>query len=278
MIERRSGAVGPLEDAVRTQREAILKLLRDQLSLCCAELRDGYYSLVAKHGFSSNKALKNIVSVDVGSVSDKRIYLTQFLSALQKTGSFPWLESAMESLLHFDLDFDNTILPWIYGIDHFADFDPDYSPKKNKNSETDSEDASGKPDAPTDKKGREFRMVKSNISDKGSFQDQADYIFGWLQQKTVMITEELTSPAERKEKLISGISIHVARTMEANYDSFVYRFIWGKTVEKEWKRFAGENKTVFWRKEYEESAAKSQVKKDWDNALSDLSGALASAH
>lgn len=258
LLQRRTGPVGALEDAVRTQRESILKLLRDQLSLCCGDLCNGYFEHVARLAFASNPALQNIVPAGIDSGPDKRHYIHQFLNAFRKTGTFPWLEKALESLLRFDLSFDNTILPWIYGIEHFADFDPD---RKGE-----------------DGKGQEYKMVRANVSDKGSFQETADYIFEWMKQKTIMILEELTSPAERKQKLISGISSHVAHAMESNYDSFLYRFIWGKPVEKEWTRFADKNKTVFWRQEYEEAQANSQLKKDWDDALSNLAMQLADVH
>jgi len=274
LVQRKTGAVGALEDAVRTQREAVLKLLRDQLSLCCAELREEYFSLVAERGFASNEALRNIVPETIGLGEDKMSFLRQFSTAFQSAGAFPWLDAAMENLLRFDLSFDNTILPWIYGIDDFADFDPDYRSNKKSPKENEEDGCSEDSESPRDGKGREFRMVRDQVSNQASFEATAEYIFGWMQTKTIMILEELTSPAERNEKLISGISRHVARAMESNFDSFVYRFIWGKPVEKEWKRFAEKNKTVFWRKDYEEAAAHSQLKKEWDGALAGFAMAI----
>ena len=62
--------------------------------------------------------------------------------------------------------------------------------------------------------------------------------------------------------------------MRANYDAFVFRFIWGDTTENEWRRFADHNKAVFWKDEFDKAAANSQLAKDWNAALANLATSL----
>ena len=63
--------------------------------------------------------------------------------------------------------------------------------------------------------------------------------------------------------------------MRANYDAFVFRFIWGDQCEDEWSRFADRNKAVFWKDEFDAAAANSRLAKDWASALDALRAALA---
>ena len=70
------------------------------------------------------------------------------------------------------------------------------------------------------------------------------------------------------------ISEHIANTMRANYDAFVFRFIWGEMTTNEWRRLANRNKAIFWKEEFDRAAANSQIAKDWQSAIAGLASAL----
>ena len=89
-----NGPAGPVEIAVRNQREAVLKLLRDQLTECCDELVARYFDCVVQTGFVPNSALSRIGEADA---FNSKTRLENFLAALRQTGSFVSLESAIES-------------------------------------------------------------------------------------------------------------------------------------------------------------------------------------
>ena len=246
------GPAGAVEIAVRNQREAVLKLLRDQLTECCGELVTRYFDCVVETGFAPNPALSRIG--DVGA-SNSRARLDNFLAALRQSGSFASLEAAVESLVHFQLTFDNSIVPAIYSIDDLDDFDPDRSlPEEDSRNELDDIQ----------------KYIKNGVHDSMA---RAEALFNWMRQKSESILSCITAGSAHSP--LFQISEHVANTMRANYDAFVFRFIWGDTTENEWRRFADRNKAVFWKDEFDEAAANSQLAKDWSAALDALRAALA---
>ncbi len=246
------GPAGAVEIAVRNQREAVLKLLRDQLTECCGELVTRYFDCVVETGFAPNPALSRIG--DVGA-SNSRARLDNFLAALRQSGSFVSLEAAIESLVHFQLTFDNSIVPAIYSIDDLDDFDPDRSlPEEDSRNELDDIQ----------------KYIKNDVHDSMA---RAEALFNWMRQKSESILSCITAGSAHSP--LFQISEHVANTMRANYDAFVFRFIWGDTTENEWRRFADRNKAVFWKDEFDKAAANSQLAKDWSAALDALRAALA---
>ena len=246
------GPAGPVEIAVRNQREAVLKLLRDQLTECCDELVARYFDCVIATGFATNPALSRIGEVGA---SDSRARLDNFLAAIRQAGSFASLESAIESLTRFQLTFDGSILPAIYAIDDFNDFNPERVVPK--------EDA-----------GNELAETKAYITDDvHDSRERAEALFNWMRQTSERILSRITAGSE--QSALFQITEHVANTMRANYDAFVFRFIWGETTTYEWRRFADRNKAVFWKDEFDAAAANSRLAKDWTSALDALRAALA---
>ena len=246
------GPAGPVEIAVRNQREAVLKLLRDQLTECCDELVVRYFDCVIATGFASNPALSRIGEVGA---SDSRARLDNFLAAIRQSGSFPSLESAIESLTRFQLTFDGSILPAIYAIDDLDDFNPERV-------------------VPEEDARNELADIKAYITDGvHDSRARAEALFNWMRQKSESILSCITAGSAHSP--LFQITEHVANTMRANYDAFVFRFIWGETTTNEWRRFADRNKAVFWKDEFDAAAASSRLAKDWSAALDALRAALA---
>ena len=247
------GPAGAIEKTVRNQREAVLKLLRDQLTECCGELVSRYYDCVVETGFNPNPTLNRISSASAGSGNSKE-RLERFLSAIRANGSYDSLESAIEGLLRFRLSFDETVLPAIYGISDLDDFNPEL-PKEAK-----------------EEGSHELDDIKVYIGSLQDSEKRTEAFFNWLRQKSESILSVITSGSDSSP--LAVVSEHVANTMRANYDAFVFRFIWGDTTENEWRRFADHNKAVFWKDEFDKAAANSQLAKDWNAALANLATSL----
>ena len=247
------GPAGVVEKTVRNQREAVLKLLRDQLTECCAELVARYYDCVIGTGFNPNPALNRIASASeaVGSSKER---LERFLSAVRANGSYASLETAVEGLLRFELSFDETVLPAIYGISDLDDFNPEL-PKEAK-----------------EEGSHELDDIKNYIGGLHDSEKQTEDFYNWLRMKSESILGCITSGSASSP--LAVVSEHVANTMRANYDAFVFRFIWGDTTENEWRRFADHNKAVFWKDEFDAASANSKLAQDWQAALSGLAAAL----
>lgn len=248
------GPDGVVEKTVRNQREAVLKLLRDQLTECCGELVARYFDCVVAAGFAPNPSLNRVASVSDGRGSSRE-WLERFLSAIRANGTFDGLESAMQGLLHFGLTFDGTILPAIYSIADLDDFNPDRSFE-------DREEGS-----------RELDDVKAYLRDKlHDSGKRAEAFYNWLRQKSESILSCVTS--ESPSSPLFQIAEHVTNTMRSNYDAFVFRFIWGDPTTNEWRRFADRNKAIFWKEEFDKASANSQLAKDWNAALAALAASF----
>lgn len=248
------GPAGVVEKAVRNQREAVLKLLRDHLAKCCDELVACYYDCVVKTGFASNPSLNCILPVGDGTASSY-VRLEQFLVAVRASGSFPSIESALEGVLRLELTFDNSILPALYSISELDDFNPDLPPEAKKEGSHELDDIKA--------------YLSNDIHDSG---DRATAFSNWLRQKSESILSCVTSGSASSP--LFQISEHIANTMRANYDAFVFRFIWGEMTTNEWRRLADRNKAIFWKEEFDKAAANSQIAKDWQSAIAGLASAL----
>ena len=101
---------------------------------------------------------------------------------------------------------------------------------------------------------------------------RAKYLFNWLKMKSGSIISAMTSGAEESATFV--IAKYVAAAMKANYDAFVYRFIWGDACTSEWRRLADHNKSIFWKDEFDAASANSKLARDWNAALADLAAAL----
>ena len=247
------GPAGVVEKTVRNQREAVLKLLRDQLTECCGELVSRYFDCVVETGFNPNPTLNRISSASKDDGSSKE-RLERFLSAVRANGSYDCLESAVEGLLRFRLSFDETVLPAIYGIPDLDDFNPEL-PKEVK-----------------DEGSHELDDIKTYIGGLHDSEKQTEAFFNWLRQKSESILSGITSGSDSSP--LAVVSEHVANTMRSNFDAFVFRFIWGERTGNEWRRFADHNKAVFWKDEFDAASANSKLAQDWQVALSGLAAAL----
>jgi hypothetical protein len=247
------GPAGVIEKTVRNQREAVLKLLRDQLTECCGELVSRYYDCVVETGFNPNPTLNRISSASKDDGSSKE-RLERFLSAVRANGSYDSLESAVEGLLRFRLSFDETVLPAIYGIPELDDFNPEL-PKEVK-----------------DEGSHELDDIKNYIGGLHDSGKQTEDFYNWLLMKSESILSGITSGSDSSP--LAVVSEHVANTMRSNFDAFVFRFIWGEKTGNEWRRFADHNKAVFWKDEFDAASANSKLAKDWQTALSGLAAAL----
>lgn len=247
------GPVGVVEKTVRNQREAVLKLIRNHLTDCCGELVARYFDCVIENGLGQSPSLSRISELTKNEESSKEC-LTRFLSRIRDTGSYASLEEALEGLLRFDLSFDETVLPAIYSIPDLDDFNPELplDVKKERYSELDD--------------------IKRYIGNIQSSEEQSTALYNWLRQKSESILSGITSGSDSSP--LAKVFEHVANTMRANYDAFVFRFIWGDTCDNEWRRLADRNKSVFWKREFDVASANSKLAKDWQSALSELSSAL----
>ena len=246
-----NGPAGPVEIAVRNQREAVLKLLCDQLSKCCSELVSRYFDCVVKTGFASNQALSRIGEAGV---SDSRMRLDNFLAAIRQSSSFASLESALESLVRFQISFTESILPAIYSIDELDDFNPEHV-------------------VPEEDERNDLADIKDYVTnDVHDSQSRAEALFNWMRRKSESILSCITSGSAHSP--LCQISEYVANMMRANYDAFVFRFIWGETTTYEWRRFADRNKAVFWKDEFDKAAANSKLAHEWQAALTGLAAAF----
>ena len=260
------GAEDVVNLAVRNQREAVLKFIRVELTECCDELMNRYFEKVVSIGFDGNPALKLFGGEKGKVVSRERI--AGFLASVRQGGSFPTIESAAEELQAFSLTFEDTILPAIYSTGELDDFDPDRSFEDKKAiAEDDSEEM--------EEEVRQIDRVKKHINTQIPVADaegRAKYLFNWLKMKSGSIVSAMTSGSD--ESAVAVIAKYVAAAMKANYDAFVYRFIWGADCTNEWRRLADYNKSVFWKDEFEAKAANSRLAKDWNAALADFAAAL----
>lgn len=247
------GSDGQTDKAVRNQNAALWTLMRKELGKCCEEMVRRYFECVFEVGFKSNPALAQIsADADAEGARDR---LDRFLSVIRASGNYPVLESAVEALLHFRLTFEETILPFIFVLPDFDDFDPDLSTKARR--------------------VNELNDVKKYLREKlnGSQpQERADRLFDWLRQKSEVIILGLNSKEEGS--LLVRITEYASALMRANYNAFIDHFIWGDGCAEEWERFADRNKSIFWKEEFEAAAANSKLAKDWGAALEKLATAL----
>ncbi len=248
-----------VNSAVRNQREAVLSFVRSELTECCDKLVERYFKEVISIGFDGNDALK--LFCDRTGESCPREWFSRFLAALRQSGdNFPTVKSAVEELNKFNLTFEGTILPAIYSTGDIRDFDPDRSVCEDEGAEG---------------VVRQLDMVKRHIIREIPVKDaqaRAKYLFNWLKMKSEGIISAMTSGMD--ESAMTSIAKYAAAAMNANYDAFAYRFIWGDDCENEWYRLADRNKSVFWKDEFDKASAKSKLAKDWNAALSDFAAAL----
>ncbi len=237
------GSTEVLPDATRNQREALIKLIRVHFDNCTSELLEKYYDCVYEYGFKKSPTINMVLSgVNDGNLSSRE-KIEKLRSQFEKCGSLTTLTSAVEKLLAFQLSFDGTILPSVFALDGFRDFDPELN---------------------TD----EYNAVLDHINKQTDSDTRATICYNWLKVKS----EEILGAASsfRDDGPLSEINSYVKKSMHANFAAFTFRLIWGADTEKEWKRFVNENKAIFWEEEFETAQRNSQLGKDWENALEAL--------
>ena len=228
--------------AVRNQREALLKLLRKELSECCGKLQDHYFATVVCLLFS-NTRISQLVG-GVGSAMAPREAILKLRDALKTNGSpLPTLDAALEDLLRFDISFETALLPPLYSIDTLVnDFNPD---------------------APSD----EYRSFVNSLmltekSRRGAL------FYNWLKDRTLAILSQTVMP--EGQSLISKILEYVANAMFANFNAFVSRFVFGDDCRYEWRSFVRGHLGVLWPDEYKSLLASSALATAWNDAIAGL--------
>lgn len=254
-----------INKAVRNQREAVLKFVRAELTGCCEELMNRYFEKVVSIGFDGNPALKHFGNEKAAS----RERISDFLCAVRQSGSFPTIESAAEELQSFSLTFEDTILPAIYSTDDLDDFDPDRSYAGSKTAGDDEDGDGRKADVRRLDRVKQHILREIPVSDA---QGRAKYLFNWLKLKSGSLVSSMTTGSD--ESAAGAIAKYVAAAMKANYDAFVFRFIWGDDCDTEWETLARKNQAIFWKKDFEAATANSKLAKDWNAALAGLATAL----
>lgn len=247
--------------SVRNQREAVLKLLRNELSKCCQSLIDGYFDCVVRMGFDQNPPLCRIAPPPANGSEDSKTRIERFLAALRKSenGRYLTLDDAVSDLLRFSLTFDNSILPAIYRIDEINDFVPTIRGR----------------DLDVNLKTYNASLDESLGRTEEAKEKKAMATFNWLKLKSESIVNKATSGSE--DSPLTIIAEHIANMMRANFDSFVFRFIWGDDCDDDWSRFIEENKHKLWPKEFEEAMANSQRAQKWNDAVRPLADAIQKA-
>ena len=84
----------------------------------------------------------------------------------------------------------------------------------------------------------------------------------------------LQSDSEDAQKMISTIIGAISKTFNANYKNFVMQFIFGNTVENQWRHFAYEERRILWRQAYEEEAQRSEFGKALRSIIVNLQNAV----
>lgn len=234
--------IDPIGESVRNQREALFKLCRDVLEGCCQQLNAAYFENVAAKVFE-NKAVSMATRDLVADATDSRGKIEAFSALLNREGHSPTLASAVAGLLSFNLTFESTILPALYGVPAFADFNPE-SPTLN------------------------FTDMVTDINSIQTKEERADCLYNWQKWRCEQILSDATSGTEFSP--LTVISTYVSNIMQANFSSFVFSFIWGEDCTNEWERLVKSNQSVFWKDEFEAAARNSEISRAWSEALSAL--------
>lgn len=234
--------IDPIGESVRNQREALFKLCRDVLEGCCQQLNAAYFENVAAKVFE-NKAVSMATRDLVADATDSRGKIEAFSALLNREGHSPTLASAVAGLLSFNLTFESTILPALYGVPAFADFNPE-SPTLN------------------------FTDMVTDINSIQTKEERADCLYNWQKWRCEQILSDATSGTELSP--LTVISTYVSNIMQANFSSFVFSFIWGEDCTNEWERLVKSNQSVFWKDEFEAAARNSEISRAWSEALSAL--------
>lgn len=234
--------IDPIGESVRNQREALFKLCRDVLEGCCQRLNAAYFENVAAKVFE-NKAVSMATRDLVSDATDSRGKIEAFAALLNREGHSPTLASAVAGLLSFNLAFESTILPALYGVTAFADFNPE-NPTLN------------------------FTDMVTDIDSLQTKEDRASCLYNWQKWRCEQILSDAMSGTDRSP--LTVITTYVSNIMQANFCSFVFSFIWGEDCTNEWERLVKSNQSVFWKDEYESAARNSEIACAWSEALSGL--------
>ena len=232
----------PIGESVRNQREALFKLCREVLEGCCQKLNAAYFENVAAKVFE-NKAVSMATCDLVSCATGPKGKIEAFAALLNREGRSPTLASAVAGLLSFNLTFESTILPALYGVPAFADFNPE-NPTPN------------------------FSDMVMDINSVQTKEERAACLYNWQKWRCEQILSDATSGTDRSP--LTVITTYVSNIMQANFSSFVFSFIWGEDCTNEWERLVKSNQSVFWKEEYEAAARNSEISRAWSEALSAL--------
>ncbi len=231
------GSEGPIkvvEESVRNQLWSIVELMRNQMTESCETIRELYFNEIIKLIADGNEAIQNIVkqenaSSDITS-EEKLISIANAIERI-KGISTPKIIAALKDLLKLKFTYEDHILPIFYDNPTVLDFDPNYGARNYKS----------------------FKDALDSDSFKNDLDRKRDALYNWMKETSEEILASMLNDREDGPNLT--IAHNIILIIKANYRNFVNQFIWGETVEKEWKAYANNQKFVLWN-EFNDMAAK----------------------
>ena len=236
IVKKYKAARGPedvVNEAVRNQLWSIIELMRNQMTQACEMIRELYLNEMVSLIVDGNETIQNVIKQE-NALSDttSEEKLNSIANAIGRIEgiSTPNIIAALKNLHNLRFTYEQHILPIFYDNPTIMDFDPWYTEGVLN---------------------RLKEVIKGKYSN--DLNNQQEALYNWMKETS----EELLSTMlnDRDDSPNNRISHNVFLIIKANYRSFVNQFIWGKTVEKEWKTYAKNQKSVLW-KEFDELAAK----------------------
>ena len=231
------GSEGPIkvvEESVRNQLWSIVELMRNQMTESCETIREFYFNEMIKLIVDGNEAIQNLVKQEnASSDTTSEEKLISIANAIERIKgiSAPKIIAALKDLLKLKFSYEDHILPIFYDNPTVLDFDPSYGTRNYKS----------------------FKDALDSDSFKNDLDRRRDALYNWMKETSEEILASMLNDRENSPNLT--ISHNIILIIKANYRNFANQFIWGETVEKEWKAYANNQKFVLW-SEFNEMAAK----------------------
>lgn len=235
--------------AVRNQLWAILHLLKLEMTKCCEEIKNKYLETMAHLILEQNPAMRHIVEEeDLPETSNANEKLNAVIVCMKSLDGIPDLIEALQNLVNVNIDYEVQILPYFHENRKLKNLDP------------------------LDLDATELDKAKEQIRKHHvDYNNNAKKLFAWMKNVTTGI---LKPDSEDAQKMISTIIGAISKTFNANYKNFVMQFIFGNTVETQWRFFAYEKRCILWRQAYEEEAQRSEFGKALKNIIVNLQNAV----
>lgn len=248
--------------AVRNQLWAILHLLKQEMTKCCADIKGSYLESMVDLILDKNPAMRHIVEEEeLPETTTAKEKLETVIGCMERIRCIPDLIEALNNLVNVPIEYETQILPYFHHSMNLRNFDPTDNDARN------SKDANNAKDH---RNILDLNGIKEQIRKRPtSYTENAEMLFKWMRIMTLGIVS-----CDSDTDLFKRISFVINMTFNANYKNFVMQFIFGNTVEQQWHDFAYEERRVLWKQAYEEEAQKSEFGKALRNIISDLQSAI----